>query len=235
MPPPLSLSVVLADPSAPSMGSTNTVTTNFSDSNVDNHLTTQSPVAHDSSYPPSPSTSTGYNYHNNSLPMSARSVNAISENQHPISPKAAFAPSQPPAQSTPPPPQQHRQQEQPIASSSPQPSSYTQSPAKTSMPKQQPIAKASPPPQIGIQSGNTIGFCPEYDLTLHLKHLAKIFTTGTMPLKQHSSNNVMIVKKEIVLEKPSENVTEWRDKLKRKSSVKRRLRRFRKRWQSRLL
>ncbi|KAG1089526.1 hypothetical protein G6F42_019947 [Rhizopus arrhizus] len=144
----------LADPSAPSMGSTNTVTTNFSDSNADNHLMTQSPVAHDSSYPPSPSTSTGYNYHNNSLPMSARSVSAISENQHPISPKAAFAPSQPPPQSTPPPPQQHRQQEQPIASSSPQPSSYTQSSAKTSMPKQQPIAKASPPPQIGIQSAS---------------------------------------------------------------------------------
>ncbi|CAO3618885.1 unnamed protein product [Mucor fragilis] len=143
----------LADPSAPSMGSTNTVTTNFSDSNADSHLMTQSPVAHDSSYPPSPSTSTGYNYHNNSLPMSARSVSAMSENQRPTSPKTAFAPSQPPAQSTPPPPQQQRQQEQSVPSS-PQPSSYAQSPVKASMPKQQPAAKASPPPQIAIQSAS---------------------------------------------------------------------------------
>lgn len=127
------------------MGSTNTVTTNFSDSNIDNnHLMTQSPVAHDNSYPPSPSTSTGYNYHNNNLPMSARSVSAVTENQHPISPKAAFASQQQqPVQSTPP---QHYQQQQQSIPSSPQQSNYAQSPIKTSM------SKPSPPPQIAIQS-----------------------------------------------------------------------------------
>lgn len=136
------------------MGSTNTVTTNFSDSNVDNnHLMTQSPVAHDNSYPPSPSTSTGYNYHNNSLPMSARSVNAVSENQHPISPKAAFASQQQqPVQSTPSPQHYQQQQQQQSIPSSPQQSNYAQSPVKTSMSKQQPISKPSPPPQIAIQS-----------------------------------------------------------------------------------
>ncbi|CEP09602.1 hypothetical protein [Parasitella parasitica] len=119
----------LADPSAPSMGSANTITTNFSDSNLDSqHLMTQSPVAHDAPYPPSPTTSTGYN------PMGSRSANTLSDTQQP-------------AHSTPPPLQQRQQQEAPIPSS-PQLSNYNQSPAKSSMSKKQPVSKSSPtPPQ----------------------------------------------------------------------------------------
>lgn len=70
------------------MGSSNISTVNDADDNRNNSLNIQSPVSHDDSYPPSPSTSTGYAYHNNSLPMSARSV---PDQQIPISPKPVMS------------------------------------------------------------------------------------------------------------------------------------------------
>lgn len=68
------LSIVLADPSAPSMGSTPAIHDNHSDPNLHR---SQSPVTRENSYPPSPSTSTGYNYQN------TRSTTTLSDNQLP--------------------------------------------------------------------------------------------------------------------------------------------------------
>jgi hypothetical protein len=89
------LCIVLADPSAPSMTSP-TVTTDMGDSRNNSLHMAHSPVTHENTYPPSPSTSTGYNY--NSLPMSARSA---PEQQIPVSPKLAQSQ-----------PQQYQQQQQ---------------------------------------------------------------------------------------------------------------------------
>ncbi|GAA5808968.1 hypothetical protein MFLAVUS_002368 [Mucor flavus] len=85
----------LADPSAPSMASTNNEPIS-GDSRTNLHLP-QSPVFTDSPYPTSPSTSTGFTY---SAP--SRSVTDL---QAPSSPKVAV-------QQTPPPQQQHQQQQQ---------------------------------------------------------------------------------------------------------------------------
>lgn len=101
---------VLADPAAPSMGSSSVITTNDADDNRNNSLNIQSPVSHDNSYPPSPSTSTGYALHNNSLPMSARSV---PDQQIPVSPKPVMSqqvPQQRQYQSTPQSPSPQQQQ-----------------------------------------------------------------------------------------------------------------------------
>ncbi|KAI7889050.1 exocyst complex component Sec3-domain-containing protein [Mucor mucedo] len=60
---PIQNHALLADPAAPSMGSTSSITPdNTFDDNRANM--TQSPVAHDNSYSPSPSTSTSFNYAN---------------------------------------------------------------------------------------------------------------------------------------------------------------------------
>lgn len=85
----------MADPSAPSMASTNNEPIS-GDSRTNLHLP-QSPVFTDSPYPTSPSTSTGFTY---SAP--SRSVTDL---QAPSSPKVAV-------QQTPPPQQQHQQQQQ---------------------------------------------------------------------------------------------------------------------------
>ncbi|KAG2192485.1 hypothetical protein INT47_002164 [Mucor saturninus] len=70
----------LADPAAPSMGSTSSITPdNTFDDNRANM--TQSPVAHDNSYSPSPSTSTSFNYAN----APSRSVPEL---QIPVTPKS---------------------------------------------------------------------------------------------------------------------------------------------------
>lgn len=129
--------VVLADPSAPSMGSTNTITSSVSDNNMDHSSIsmTQSPVTtHDtSSYVPSPTTSTGYGYHNTSLPMPARSVSGISEDQQAVSPKPAYA----------------QQQRRPH---SPQQQEYhPPQPPQIMKPPQQSALDLSPPPQVVIQ------------------------------------------------------------------------------------
>jgi hypothetical protein len=123
----------LADPSAPSMGSTNTMTSSVSDSNIDHNTNmTQSPITplETSSYVPSPTTSTGFGYHNTSLPMSARSASAISENQQAVSPKPVYAQPHSPQQ------EYHHQQPQIM---------------KPSPPKHQPTVKPSSPPQVVIQ------------------------------------------------------------------------------------
>jgi hypothetical protein len=132
----ISYLLVLADPSAPSMGSTNTITSSVSDNNIDHSMSmTQSPVTpHETSYVPSPTTSTGYGYHNTSFPVSARSVTGISENQQAVSPKLAYA-QQPHS------PQQEYHHHQ-------QPQIMKPAPPKH---QQQPTLKPSPPPQVVLQ------------------------------------------------------------------------------------
>lgn len=101
------------------MGSSSVLT---NDNNFDDSRTNlaQSPITHESSYTPSPSTSTGFNYAN----VPARSVPDL---QIPISPKTVVQQQQPPQQ------QQHQQQQQ-------QPQHQQMKPVT---PKQQPMPKPS--------------------------------------------------------------------------------------------
>lgn len=126
----------MADPSAPSVGTTSPVpqqqATNDSNYHMDDRTNTHSPV-HDS-YPPSPTTSTGYSQYNNNTnmqPMSSalaasstmsvnnRSVASIHEQpmQQPVSPKLPQMQQQqtPPRPTT---PKQSIQQQQSIPKSS---------------------------------------------------------------------------------------------------------------------
>lgn len=103
----------LADPSAPSMGSVSSLNTetNFEDNRTN---LTQSPITHETSYSPSPSASTSFNYTN----VPSRSVPEL---QIPVSPK-------------------HQQQNSPQQPQQPQSQHQQMKPAT---PKQQSMPKPS--------------------------------------------------------------------------------------------
>lgn len=85
------------------MGSSSISTTKDMDDSRNNSVNlAQSPISHDNPYPSSPSTSTGYGYHANSLPLPTRSA---TDQQIPVSPKPVHSQQQQ-QHHTPPPSQQ---------------------------------------------------------------------------------------------------------------------------------